>query len=70
VTGRCEHSFRAVSSCASRPEGGLDGTRGANYLVRKDKSRVYLGGKNRIHVESGEVLQILTPGGGGFGSPN
>jgi 5-oxoprolinase (ATP-hydrolysing) len=51
-------------------KGGLNGACGANYLVRKDKSRVYLGGKNSIDVEAGEVLQILTPGGGGFGSPN
>ncbi|KAJ1704338.1 hypothetical protein LUZ63_004117 [Rhynchospora breviuscula] len=51
-------------------QGGSDGAPGANYLVRKDKTRVYLGGKNSIHVEAGEVLQIFTPGGGGFGSPN
>lgn len=51
-------------------KGGSNGARGANYLVRKDKTRVYLGGKNSIHVEAGEVLQIFTPGGGGFGSPN
>nr|GEV86430.1 5-oxoprolinase [Tanacetum cinerariifolium] len=48
--------------------GGKDGTRGVNYLVTKDKRRVYLGGKNTIEVEAGEILEILTPGGGGWGA--
>lgn len=48
--------------------GGKDGARGVNYLVTKDKRRVYLGGKNTIEVEAGEILEILTPGGGGWGS--
>lgn len=48
--------------------GGKDGARGANFLITKDKRRVYLGGKNTIHVQAGETLQILTPGGGGWGS--
>jgi 5-oxoprolinase (ATP-hydrolysing) len=48
--------------------GGQNGLRGANYLITKDKRRIYLGGKNTVHVEAGEILQILTPGGGGFGS--
>ncbi|KAK0591883.1 hypothetical protein LWI29_009714 [Acer saccharum] len=50
-------------------KGGKDGARGANYLITKDKRRVYLGGKNTVEVEAGEILQILTPGGGGWGSP-
>ncbi|CAN8232896.1 unnamed protein product [Cochlearia groenlandica] len=48
--------------------GGENGARGANYLITKDKRRVYLGGKNTVHVEAGDILQILTPGGGGYGS--
>ncbi|KAI3687397.1 hypothetical protein L1987_81092 [Smallanthus sonchifolius] len=48
--------------------GGKDGARGVNYLVTKDKRRVYLGGKNSIEVEAGEILEILTPGGGGWGA--
>ncbi|XP_039132018.1 LOW QUALITY PROTEIN: 5-oxoprolinase [Dioscorea cayenensis subsp. rotundata] len=48
--------------------GGNNGARGANYLIRKDKRQVYLGGKNTILVNAGEILQILTPGGGGYGS--
>ncbi|XP_022924406.1 5-oxoprolinase [Cucurbita moschata] len=49
--------------------GGKDGARGANFLVKKDKRRVYLGGKNTVTVKAGEILQILTPGGGGWGCP-
>ncbi|PIN09415.1 5-oxoprolinase (ATP-hydrolyzing) [Handroanthus impetiginosus] len=49
-------------------KGGKDGARGANYLIKKDKRKVYLGGKNTFEVQAGEILQILTPGGGGWGS--
>lgn len=49
-------------------KGGKDGARGLNYLVTKDKLTVYLGGKNTVEVEAGDILQILTPGGGGWGS--
>ena len=50
-------------------KGGKDGARGANYLITKDKREVYLGGKNSVAVQAGEILRILTPGGGGWGSP-
>ncbi|KAJ4978030.1 hypothetical protein NE237_008810 [Protea cynaroides] len=49
-------------------KGGKDGARGINYLITKDKHQIYLGGKNTIEVQAGEILQILTPGGGGWGS--
>ncbi|XP_059305614.1 5-oxoprolinase 1 [Lycium ferocissimum] len=48
--------------------GGKDGARGANFLITKDRRKVYVGGKNTIEVQAGEILQILTPGGGGWGS--
>lgn len=50
--------------------GGKHGARGANYLITKDKRTVYLGGKNTVQVKAGEILQILTPGGGGWGCPS
>lgn len=50
-------------------KGGKDGARGGNYLIKKDKRKIYLGGKNTVQVLPGEILQILTPGGGGWGSP-
>ncbi|KAK3038538.1 hypothetical protein RJ639_029338 [Escallonia herrerae] len=49
-------------------KGGNDGARGVNYLITKDKRLVYLGGKNTINVEAGDILQIFTPGGGGWGA--
>ncbi|KAL9228319.1 hypothetical protein vseg_003912 [Gypsophila vaccaria] len=49
-------------------KGGKDGARGANYLITTDKRKIYLGGKNTIHVQAGETVVILTPGGGGYGS--
>ncbi|KAL8491356.1 hypothetical protein ACS0TY_023114 [Phlomoides rotata] len=49
-------------------KGGTNGARGANYLITKDKRKVYLGGKNTVEVQAGEILQVLTPGGGGWGS--
>lgn len=48
-------------------KGGKNGARGINYLITKDKRRVYLGGKNTIEMQAGDILQILTPGGGGYG---
>ncbi|KAL3520218.1 hypothetical protein ACH5RR_018367, partial [Cinchona calisaya] len=49
-------------------KGGKDGVRGANFLITKDRRRVFLGGKNTVKVQAGETLQIFTPGGGGWGS--
>ncbi|XP_020222765.1 5-oxoprolinase isoform X2 [Cajanus cajan] len=50
-------------------KGGKDGARGANFLIKKDNRKIYLGGKNTVNVLPGEIIQILTPGGGGWGSP-
>jgi 5-oxoprolinase (ATP-hydrolysing) len=47
---------------------GEDRARGANHLTTKDKRRVYLGGKKTVEVQAGEILQILTPRDGGWGS--
>lgn len=48
--------------------GGKDGARGKNLLLKRDGRYLYLGGKNTVHVKAGERLQILTPGGGGWGA--
>ncbi|KAL3690636.1 hypothetical protein R1sor_004287 [Riccia sorocarpa] len=50
-------------------EGGQDGARGQNLLFRADGRCLYLGGKNSVHVEAGERMRIMTPGGGGYGTP-
>jgi N-methylhydantoinase B/oxoprolinase/acetone carboxylase alpha subunit len=50
--------------------GGSPGERGQNLLYYgASKRTVNLGGKNTVHVQPGDQLTILTPGGGGYGSP-
>jgi 5-oxoprolinase (ATP-hydrolysing) len=51
--------------------GGDSAQRGQNLLkMSKDPRVISLGGKNTVHVQSGDTLTILSPGGGGYGSPN
>ncbi|HZD57281.1 MAG TPA: hydantoinase B/oxoprolinase family protein [Anaerolineales bacterium] len=47
--------------------GGTPGLSGANLLIREDEERE-LPGKGIFYLQSGDVLSIRTPGGGGFGS--
>ncbi len=49
-------------------EGGENGKRGFNYLIKKDGTIFNIGGKNTIMIEKDEKILILTPGGGGYGS--
>ncbi|XP_067005081.2 5-oxoprolinase isoform X2 [Anabrus simplex] len=49
--------------------GGHPGEKGLNLLVRNDDRIINLGGKTAINVEPGDVFQLLTPGGGGYGDP-
>lgn len=48
-------------------EGGGDGSRGKNTLIKASGSVSNLGGKNSVEVVKGDVVQIQTPGGGAFG---
>jgi len=50
-------------------QGGLPGKCGENSMVRKDGSMKMLKGNDEVQVESGDIIEIKTPGGGGFGSP-
>lgn len=50
--------------------GGEDGARGCNYLIRKDNRLIFFGGKNTATLEAGESIRICTPGGGGYGTPS
>jgi 5-oxoprolinase (ATP-hydrolysing) len=50
-------------------DGGEDGARGCNYVVRKDGTRVDLHGNDEIDMQPGDLFVIETPGGGGFGRP-
>jgi len=47
--------------------GGQPGKSGLNLFIRKDGSKLHLGGKNEILAESGDRIRIETPGGGGYG---
>lgn len=52
--------------------GGDPGSRGVNSLTignneNHDLRTISLGGKNTVNVVPGNILTILTPGGGGFG---
>lgn len=48
--------------------GGADGLRGENYWVKRDGTRLSLGGKNSVRVAPGDRVVVMTPGGGGWGS--
>ena len=49
--------------------GGEDGACGLNLLVRKGGTHVNLGGRCSASIDTGELLRIETPGGGGYGPP-
>jgi len=49
--------------------GGEPGAVGRNRLIRADGSVVELASSDRAMVEPGDVFEIDTPGGGGYGSP-
>jgi 5-oxoprolinase (ATP-hydrolysing) len=50
--------------------GGASGALGRNTLYRIDGSSEVLAGQVQFHAASGDVLQIETPGGGGWGPPS
>jgi 5-oxoprolinase (ATP-hydrolysing) len=49
-------------------EGGGDGASGTTAVIRKDGSRETLRGQDETEVETGDAIEIQTPGGGGFGA--
>ena len=46
--------------------GGSAGARGRNWLIRRGR-KTLLGSKANLQIESGDILRIEPPGGGGFG---
>jgi 5-oxoprolinase (ATP-hydrolysing) len=50
--------------------GGEDGKKGENILIKYDGTVYNIGSKNSISVDKGDILIIKTPGGGGFGKAN
>ncbi|XP_071530389.1 5-oxoprolinase isoform X1 [Panulirus ornatus] len=49
-------------------QGGEDGQRGNNLLIRKCGRLIRLGSKASVQVEKGDMFRLLTPGGGGYGT--
>ncbi len=49
--------------------GGEPGSLGAHRVERADGTVVPMAGCDRAHVGPGDVFVLLTPGGGGYGSP-
>lgn len=48
-------------------EGGHNGLRGENLLIKRNGTIINLGSKNNMDVECGDKILIKTPGGGGYG---
>ncbi len=51
-------------------KGGRPGTPGRNTLLRRDGRVEQLDGCAETDVEAGDVFEIQTPGGGGYGEPD
>jgi 5-oxoprolinase (ATP-hydrolysing) len=49
-------------------EGGGDGAKGTTTVIRTDGAREILRGQDETEVDAGDAIEILTPGGGGFGA--
>lgn len=51
--------------------GGKSGKKGRYFLHRqsKDKGKISLNSKATVELKEGDILEILTPGGGGYGNP-
>ena len=47
--------------------GGAEGATGHNLLIRADGTQEALGGIAEVELQAGDLLEIATPGGGGFG---
>jgi 5-oxoprolinase (ATP-hydrolysing) len=49
-------------------EGGTSGACGVNQLIRADGTEESLPGAVQLQLNTGDAIQMLTPGGGGFGA--
>ncbi|QDY70863.1 hydantoinase B/oxoprolinase family protein [Qingshengfaniella alkalisoli] len=64
VTTLCSH--RVVPPLGM--DGGADGKVGENAVLRADGSREVLRGNDQAELRAGDAFELLTPGGGGWGS--
>jgi N-methylhydantoinase B len=49
--------------------GGRPGSCGEDWLIQADGTTRRLPGKTTFDVQAGDRLRVLTPGGGGWGTP-
>ncbi|GAB4819425.1 hypothetical protein N2152v2_006471 [Parachlorella kessleri] len=49
--------------------GGQPAAKGTNLWIKRNGRIVSLGGKATVQVDGGDRIQLLTPGGGGYGPP-
>ena len=59
-----------TSHRTTRPHGvsgGKPGAHGENAVIRDDGTRLILAGNDECQLEPGEIFEMLTPGGGGYG---
>jgi 5-oxoprolinase (ATP-hydrolysing) len=49
--------------------GGNEGAKGEQYLQKIGNENIKLEGNCAIDVAPGDILTMMTPGGGGFGTP-
>jgi 5-oxoprolinase (ATP-hydrolysing) len=47
--------------------GGSEGSAGSTCLIRSDGETVTLGSTDRAEVAAGDIVEVATPGGGGYG---
>jgi 5-oxoprolinase (ATP-hydrolysing) len=47
--------------------GGGDGATGENWVIKKDGKRIRLKGNDEASLDAGDIFEMLTPGGGGYG---
>ncbi|MBV6417959.1 MAG: hypothetical protein CMLOHMNK_02738 [Steroidobacteraceae bacterium] len=58
---------------ATRPfglAGGAPGAAGVTRLRRANGETIELAAADRFEARPGDVIEVLTPGGGGFGAPD
>ncbi|MFY0690616.1 MAG: hydantoinase B/oxoprolinase family protein [Paracoccaceae bacterium] len=65
VTTLCSH--RIVPPFGG--DGGTPGTLGLDTVIRADGTRLPQPGNTEVELKSGDAFEMLTPGGGGWGSP-
>jgi 5-oxoprolinase (ATP-hydrolysing) len=51
-------------------QGGGDGKRGCNYIIRSDRTREEVASQMTVEMDVDDIFVIETPGGGGFSFPS